>query len=164
MTTLKVRKGRRGAGGFTLVDVVFALALIAVAILGIISLMLVLKARNEAHSLTRHATRACQEVMEHILADFKSGHADPAGKWNGKEFQPRKVVALDKDVPTYQAALTDDTSDGHHKYNCGRTFVTDVSDPLFPGTLYEISVSIDTTGLTIPPIQTRLVTRRSTFK
>lgn len=154
------RKGR--AGGFTLVDVVLALAVLSVGVLGVVSLLLMLKTRNEAHSTSRHATRACQEVMELVLAEMRANRANlTAGwlhAWNGQEFQPRKVVVLDKDRPdptSYPAALGRDTT------NCGRIDIRDVSDPAHPQSLYEISISIDTTGLTTPPVKSRLVTRRS---
>lgn len=177
---MKVRFGRKGAGGFSLVDLVFALAIVAVAILGIISMMLAIKARNESHSAARVALRACQEYMELILATQKAGiidpatnqakHFDAAGEplwiktFHDLPFQPLKLVKFDKKIdPAPEKDQYIDTV-GANPYNCGRAFIKDISDPASPKTLYEISVWIDTTGLTEPPIKTRLVTRRSTFK
>lgn len=156
-------------GGFSLVDVVIALAVLAVGVLGVISLLLMLKTRNEAHSTSRHSLRACQEVMELVLAEMKLFHSQGnlAGwtrKWNEDipGWQPRKVVILDKDRPDateYQGPNPKVL--GREETNCGHVRIEDVSDPALPNSLYEISVWVDTTGLTTPPIKTRLVTRRS---
>ena len=66
-----VRGGSRRASGFTLVDVMIALMVIAIGVLGMMSLLLLLKARNESFNSTRHAVRACQEVLELSLAESR---------------------------------------------------------------------------------------------
>lgn len=147
----------RRAGGFTLVDVMIALAVLAVAILGVVSLMLALKARNESYSTSRHAVRACQEVLELALAESQVYPLPQwAARWNGQVFQPRKVFVLDKGARDTRLIGENDA-----RTYVGRISVADVSSEEHPGTLYEIAVAVDTTGLTPSPIKTSLVTRRS---
>lgn len=162
---MRIRKGQK-AGGFSLVDVIFALTIVTIAILGVISLMMALRARNDAQSTSRHATQACQEVMEHVLADIRANTPGWFGKWNNKVFQPKKVVSVDKEKPPgyVEKPFNQGADEESNVYNCGRVLISDISDPAKPKTLYEISVSIDTTGLTQPPIKSRLVTRRSPLK
>lgn len=150
-------RGRARRAGFTLVDVVIALAVLAIGVLGVISLLLALKARNESFSTARQATRACQEVMELALAESQvMPLASWAAKWDAQTFQPRKVFVLDKDTRDARGIARSDADT-----YVGRVSVRDVSDPALPGTLYEIAVAVDTTGLTPAPIKTSLVTRRS---
>jgi Tfp pilus assembly protein PilV len=158
MSDRSIRPGRsRSASGFSLVDVVIALSVLSIGILGVISLMIALKARNETFNTSRHAVRACQEVMELALAESQVMTLPAwANKWDRQTFQPRKVFALDK-------VKSDATTPGLADANTyvGRVSVRDVSDPALPGSLYEIAVAVDTTGLTPEPIKTSLVTRRS---
>lgn len=153
-----VRGGSRRAGGFTLVDVMIALAVIAVGVLGMMSLLLVLRSRNESFNTTRHAVRACQEVLELSLNEIQI-LSTPAwlAKWSNASFIPRKVFSLDKKERYTGPAVGDQTD---LTYYAGRVRVTDVSDPAAPGSLFEIVVAVDTTGLTPSPIKTSLVTRR----
>ena len=153
-----VRGGSRRASGFTLVDVMIALAVIAIGVLGMISLLLVLKSRNESFNTSRHAVRACQEVLEVSLAESQVMSTSAwIDKWNNAAFLPRKVFSLDKNT-RYTGAAVGDKKD--LAYYAGSVKVRDVSDPAKPGSLYEISVAVDTTGLTTSPIRTSLVTRR----
>jgi len=154
-----VRGGSRRASGFSLVDVMIALAVIAIGVLGMMSLLLVLRSRNESFNTTRHAVRACQEVLELSLNEIQI-LSTPAwlAKWSNASFIPRKIFSLDKGVRYTGAAVGDKTD---LAYYAGSVRVTDVSDPASPGTLFEISVAVDTTGLTPSPIKTSLVTRRS---
>lgn len=149
-----MNKRQRRSAGFSLVDVVIALAVLAVAVLGVFSLIVALKARNESHAGSRHATRACQEVLELALAESQVlPLATWAAKWNGQDFQPRKLFVADKDRRDPKI------DDGQNRV--GLVTVRDVSEEAFPGTIYEISVAVDSTGLTPSPIKTSLVTRRS---
>src|SRR5687767_1415381 len=93
-----VRVGRpRATSGFSLVDIVIALAVIAIAILGVMSLLIALKSRNETFNTSRHAVRACQEVLELALAESQvMPMTEWAAKWNASTFEPRKVFVLDK--------------------------------------------------------------------
>ena len=153
-----VRGGSRRASGFTLVDVMIALMVIAIGVLGMMSLLLLLKARNESFNSTRHAVRACQEVLELSLAESRVLSTTAwFNKWNDAAFMPRKVFSLDKGVRYTGPEVGDDKS---RTYLVGRVKVKDVSDPAAPGSLFEIAVSVDTTGLTPSPIKTSLVTRR----
>ena len=153
---LPVRVRPRTAG-FSLIDVMLALSVLAVAILGIVSLLLALRTRNESSSHARLATRACQEVMELALSQ---SHVMPlpqwAAFWNVQRFQPRKVFVLDKGFRDGRGIGVEDL-----RTYAGRVSVRDVSDAEHPETLWEIAVWVDTTGLTPSPIKTRLVTRRS---
>jgi Tfp pilus assembly protein PilV len=148
---------RSRAAGFSLIDVMMALSVLAVAILGVVSLLLALRARNESSSQARLATRACQEVMELALSQ---SHVMPlpqwAAYWNVQRFQPRKLFVLDKGLRDGRAIAAEDL-----RTYAGRIAVRDVSDVEHPGTLWEIAVWVDTTGLTASPIKARLVTRRS---
>jgi len=154
-----VRDGSRRARGFTLVDVMIALVVIAIGVLGMLSLLLALKSRNESFNTTRHAVRACQEVLELSLAESQVLSTTAwLAKWNNAAFIPRKVFSLDKGV-RYTGPAVGNANDP--AYYAGSVKVTDVSDPAAPGSLFEISVAVDTTGLTPSPIKTSLVTRRS---
>lgn len=153
---LPVRRPRRTAG-FSLVDVMFALAVLAVGLLGVMSLLLALRARNESSSQARLATRACQEVMELALSQsYVRPLPQWAAFWNVQRFQPRKLLVLDKERLDPRNIAQDDL-----RTYVGGVSVRDVSEATHPGTLYEIAVWVDTTGLTPKPIQARLVTRRS---
>jgi type II secretory pathway pseudopilin PulG len=152
------RGGRRRTGGFTLVDVVIALAVMVVAVLGIISLLLALQSRNESFNTSRHAVRACQEVMELAITEMQvlplSVWVD---KWGKATFVPRKVFILDK-KDRAEKGPAGGTRKLHY---AGTVSVRDVSEPEQPESLFEIAVAVDTTGLTSEPIKTSLVTRRS---
>ncbi|HEX7899734.1 MAG TPA: hypothetical protein VF950_18340 [Planctomycetota bacterium] len=135
-----------------------ALAVIAIAILGVMSLLIALQARNESFNTSRQAVRACQEVLEVAITESAVMPMDEwAGKWDGVPFEPRKVFVLEKG----RRDGNDPVGDATKKF-VGRVTVKDVSEPEFPpGSLYEIAVAVDTTGLTPSPIKTSLVTRRS---
>ena len=147
----------RKTGGFTLVDVVIALAVIVIGILGVMSLLLGLQSRNESLNTSRHAVRACQEMLEVVMTDkMLYPHDVWVGLWNNQTFQPRKVFVLDKEKRDPRNVWTNDPDT-----YVGRVVIRDVSDPEMPESVDEIAVSIDTTGLTTAPIKTSLVTRRS---
>ena len=156
VSALRARPGR--TGGFTLVDVVIALSVIAIGILGVVSLLLALKARNESLSTSRHAVLACQEMLEVVLTDkLVLPHDQWVSTWNKFDFQPRKLFVLDKlKRDSIGAAAKNDFS----TYG-GKIRITDVSDPELPDSMDEIAVSVDTTGLTPTPVKFSLVTRRS---
>jgi type II secretory pathway pseudopilin PulG len=147
----------KGASGFTLVDVVIALAVVIIGILGVISLLLVLRSRNESLNTSRHAVRACQEMMEVVMTDkMLYPHDVWVCLWNDHRFQPRKVFVLDKESRDARLIATDDPAT-----YVGRVVIRDVSDPEMPDSLDEVAVSVDTTGLTPSPVKASLVTRRS---
>ena len=153
--SLRIGRPRR-TSGFSLLDVMLALAVLAVAILGVFSLLLALRTRNDSFSAGRHAVRACQEVLELALADSQVRPlGDWAAFWDRQVFQPRKVFVLDKGTRDGRPIAAGDPAT-----YVGRVSVRDVSDPERPGTLWEIAVGVDTTGLTVPPIKSSLVTRR----
>jgi hypothetical protein len=132
-----------------------ALMVLAVAVLGVISLLLVLRSRNESSASARHATRACQEMMELVLGQSHvKTMPQLAAFWNVQTFKPKKVFLAEKDV-------YNPTPAGEDIGACGRVNIRDISDAEHPGSLWEIAVWVDTTGLTTSPIKTSLVTRRS---
>jgi len=147
----------KGTSGFTLVDVVIALAVIIIGILGVISLLLALQSRNESLNTSRHAVRACQEMMEVVMTDkMLYPHDVWVDLWNDQRFQPRKVFVLDKGARDPRNIAVDDPAT-----YVGVVTIRDVSDPEMPDSVDEIAVAVDTTGLTPSPIKASLVTRRS---
>jgi len=59
--------GRRMEDGFSLLEVMIALAVLAIAMIGTLSVLLVVHQHNTATDEASLATKACQEMMEQLL-------------------------------------------------------------------------------------------------
>lgn len=162
------RRTDRGEAGLTLLEILISSVVLVIAILGSFSLIVSVQTHNQSFSDSRLATKACQEVMEMVLAD---SHATPnlatwVNKWNtigtqndGGFFVPRLHVA-----------------DSAGNYELGRVRITDISStvtipnhstsPPAGPYLYEIAVSVNGKArngsqVTLKPLSVLFVSRRS---
>lgn len=78
---------RRGRGGFSLVEVMIAMVVLAIALLGMMGVLLVTHQHNASTDETSLATKACQEMMEQLVG------MDWATMWaqNGLPFAAPKL-------------------------------------------------------------------------
>ncbi len=65
---MMMRAGRRGKRGTSLLEVVIAFMVLALAIMGTMSLMLVLETHNASRTDANYAYKACQDTMEQLMA------------------------------------------------------------------------------------------------
>ncbi len=130
------RLGCRRRGGFTLIEIVVALMILAIALVGLVSLILAVQTHNQSFSDARMSHKACQEVMELLLGmQYSSMRAQ-----NGVRFI----------VPVL-----------HPTRQIGRVTLRDVSPPADPTTITEIEVSVNTQGVGLKPLNVSIVSRRT---
>ncbi|GEM_PF-2887031 len=128
----------RADRGFTLLEVVIALGVIAVALMGSLSLLLLTHRHNTSTNETATAYKACQEMMEKL----RTMTYDQVKAQNGVGFVATKL---------------------HPTQPVGSVAVTDVSPAGDPDTLVQVVVSIVTPpgGITLRPVNARLVSWRT---
>jgi uncharacterized protein (TIGR02598 family) len=107
----------RAEGGFSLLEVMIAMAVLAIAMAGILGLLLVTHQHNQSASETTMAYKACQEVMEQL----QGMTYDEVLAQNGVTFAAKKL---------------------HPDQQIGLITVTDASPPGDPDTKAEIRVSV----------------------
>jgi type II secretory pathway pseudopilin PulG len=127
---------RRGRGGFSLIDLMVAMVILAVALVGVIGLILAVQTHNQSFSDSRLAYKASQEVMEQLLRlQYTTMRAQ-----NGIRFE----------VPNI-----------HQTAQIGVVRIRDAGPPLDPTSITEIEVIVDTQGVGLKPLRTSLVSRRT---
>lgn len=132
------RHSRHSQGGFSLLEIMIAMIILAVAMLGVLSLLLVTHQHNQSTSETALAYKSCQEIMEQL----QGMNYDDMLAQNGVTFVAKK---LHKDLPI------------------GIIEVTDASPAGDPDTKAEVRVRIQTQPgqITQQPLNVELVTWRS---
>ncbi len=129
--------GRRKAG-FSLLEVVVALGVLAISMTGIVGLLLVSHQHNTSTNETTIAAKACEEMMETL-----------------RTMTYAQVKA--------QNGVTFVATGLHPTQPLGTVAVTDVSPPGDPDTIVEVRVSITTVDgqVTRKPVNVQLVSWRT---
>jgi len=147
-----VKKG--ATGGFTLLELMIALAVLAVGILGGFSTVLVVRRHNQATADLRHAYRACQQMMDLVLT--RKGPADSQGASTSEQWKAN-----------WDGRLWEAVKDGSShlmppEWRYGTVRVEPVSnpDPAEPALpfLYKVTVSLKGQSATLQPLNVELVT------
>jgi Tfp pilus assembly protein PilV len=129
----------------TLLEIMIAMVVLAIALMGLLSLVLVTQSFNQSAADANVANKACQEVMEQVLATSITNITS----WHDSTFIAKVL---------------------HPSAAVGRVLVESV-DPEAPNTLaaggkmYRVTVSIDTSApglkVTQRPVKVALVTWRA---
>jgi len=127
---------RRRCGGSLLLETAFGAAVFALVVTGTVGLYLLVQSHNLGSDHTRQATKGCQEILEQLLAmNFATMSAQ-----NGVPFV----------VPPL-----------HPTQALGSIQITDVSPPGDPGTILEVVVRVQASGVVDPPVNVALTTWRA---
>jgi len=81
------KRGKRSQAGMTLLEIVIAFMVLAIAIVGTMSLIIVVASHNEARAESNMAYKACQDILERLLSmDYATMTAQ-----NGVTFAVTKI-------------------------------------------------------------------------
>lgn len=115
--TNKSKKRKRGQLGMTLLEIIIAFMVLSLAIVGTMSLIVVVASHNEARAESNMAYKACQDILERLLSmDYATMTLQ-----NGVTFAVTKINATQ---------------------NIGSIVITNVN----PANLNDANASNDTTG------------------
>ena len=82
-----MQKRKRSQAGMTLLEIVIAFMVLAIAIVGTMSLIIVVASHNEARAESNMAYKACQDILERLLSmDYATMTAQ-----NGVTFAVTKI-------------------------------------------------------------------------
>ncbi len=132
------RHSRRSQGGFSLLEIMIAMVVLAVAMFGVLGLLLVTHQHNQSTSESAHAYKSCQEIMEQLQA---MSYDDMLGQ-NGVTFVAKKL---------------------HPNLPIGVIEIADASPVEYPDSKSEVRVRIQTQPgqITKQAINVEIVTWRS---
>jgi type II secretory pathway pseudopilin PulG len=130
----------------TLLEIMIALVVLSIALLGVLSMMLVTQNHNQSSSERTLASKACQEVMEQVIA---TPYNNLMATWNNAKFGSNILTP-----PT--------PVNGNKPILYGLVTVTQMNaETLAPdagGTMMQITVTFDTTT---GPKSTRLSVKQT---
>ena len=140
--------------GFTLLELMIALAVLATGILGGFSTVLMIRRHNQSTADLRHAYRACQQMMDLVLTRNGPLSTDGAGtpdqwasNWNGKRWEAVKdggshLMPADWRYGSVQVEAVPNP---------------DPAEPPLPF-MYKVTVSLQGQSRTLQPMNVELVT------